>query len=258
MKTNFKVISLFTCSLALPLLCSPPLYADAKVVEDDSFIPLEEPMPIDSKSDNDFEFIDIRPESSTKNLSERSAGGSDCLVDFSDWDAFNILPDYAQYTFAPHWIKKCGYGKWAYIKPPVYKHFHLSYEDQDMQTCQIQGTCSNHDPRDQPRSLFTHRNDEKLILTLYDADGYLPFGIKTIRIIGNKPVKLCFKKRKTPDDFDLASRRSGASGRWACWNRLGTGHWDLSQWVNDVIKVTITGVGDSVPFAIDDIVYRVY
>jgi hypothetical protein len=68
----------------------------------------------------------------------QAAFGNDCKVDFSDSTAISLLPNYAGDTFAgpPWWIQVC-YGaelNFALMRPPVYNHFHLNFQDSDI-TC---------------------------------------------------------------------------------------------------------------------------
>lgn len=242
-------------SIVIASLIAPLAGASTLAIEDDSFIPLEEPSSLVAGR-RDRSALYLANNSGEKNYSSK------CKVKFSDRDALNIIPEYAQDTFAfgPYWIQSCSQDRWAYVKPTVNNHFHLSYENADMQICQILNTCPEHDPRDQPRTLRTHTNSEKLELTLYKDSKYLPFGIKKIRIPGNTSVKICFKKRNESGAPWVTNEDNLAAipGRWSCWNKLGTGNWDLSNWVNNVVVVTVIGTGEGGTFGIDDVVYRLY
>ena len=228
-----------------------------------------------------------RAEARVSFADRQAALGNDCTVDFSDSTAISLLPNYAGDTFAiaPWWIQVC-YGaefNFALMRPLEYNHFHLGFQDSDI-TCldpntgwfgrpQPDGSCEVADVLNEPRVLASHMGDERIHLYTTTneiptaSDGYDdsalnkgPFDLKRIRVKGETPVRLCYLKVQEPDGPWIASpdvEPATSPGVWLCWNQLGPGLWDLSQWAGNVREVKITATDGLVPFSVDDILIAV-
>jgi len=150
-------------------------------------------------------------------------------------------------------------------------HFHIGFADPDVLPCNSHpqaypsrisgdGTCDFVDVATEPRTHATsHTGAEILRIIAEKADHTTraAFDLNRIRIPGNQPVRLCYKKRVDGPSgpWEAAGPGGGSSpGVWLCWNQLDPGTWDLSDWVWDVMEVKVTGTpGVSVNFSVDDL-----
>lgn len=216
----------------------------------------------------------------------QAAFGNDCTVDFSESYAISLLPNYAGDTFAyaPWWIQVCNGAELnlALMRPLEYSHFHLNFQDSDI-TCldfgtgwfgrpQPDGSCEAADVLNEPRYLRSHIGDERIHLytsgeipsasTGYDDSALHkgPFDLKRVRVKGETPVRLCYLKVQELDGPWITSpdvEPATSPGVWLCWNQLGPGLWDLSQWAGNVREVKITATNGATPFSVDDILIAV-
>ena len=205
---------------------------------------------------------------------------SECLVDFSDYDALNRLtyaPEgyslYAEdtFTWSPWWFQACNGLDHAVVRPvSPYTHFHLGYEDPDIQPCpgsfvdwdivHEDGTCEEFDPRDKPRRLSSHDSAAVIHLYLYDGFSTRTFGLNGLKVLGAYPVRVCYKPLQESDGPWETSEPGGStsSGIWLCWDELGLGTWDLSGYAGYITEVKISSAGQAGPFTIDDLKLAVY
>jgi len=205
---------------------------------------------------------------------------SECLVDFSDYDALNLLsyaPEgkepYAEdtFTYSPWWFQACNSLDHAVVRPLApYDHYHLSYEDPDIVPCpggfvqwgiiQDDGTCEDIDPREKPRRLSTHDPWGAIHIYLYDGYGKRTFGLNGLRVYGDSSVRLCYKPAQEDDSGWETSEPGGSTspGIWLCWDALGAGTWDLSNYAGYITEVKISSTGHAGVLTIDNIKLKVY
>ena len=205
---------------------------------------------------------------------------SECLVDFSDYDALNLLtyapagyPLYAEdgHAWSPWWFQACNGLDHATVRPvSPYSHFHLGYEDPDIQPCpgsfvdwdivHDDGTCEEFDPRDKPRRLLSHDGGAAIHLYLYDGYGKKTFGLNGLRVLGEHPVRLCYKPAQEVDTGWETSEPGGSTspGIWLCWDELGLGTWDLSEYAGYITEVKLSSTGMAGSISIDDVKLKVY
>ena len=73
-----------------------------------------------------------------------------------------------------------------------------------------------------------------------DGKTWAAFDLNRFRVVGNKPVKLCYKtKASASGPWLSADPDSSVPGSSFCWNELGQGQWDLSGWAYELTEVTI-------------------
>ncbi|MGD1975561.1 MAG: hypothetical protein PVH37_08115 [Desulfobacterales bacterium] len=189
-----------------------------------------------------------------------------CMVDFSDYDALDWLPDFAEDTFAytPWWFQACDPLNSAVVRPIGDDHFHLAYENPHIQPCNgnftdwaiihEDGSCEAIDPREEPRSLHPHLGSVTTHLYVYDGYEKQFFRLNTIRVENQHAIRLCYKPMQEDDGPWESNAPDGttAPGIWFCWNELTTGNWDLSQWTDFITEVKITSSQGGI-YQIDDI-----
>lgn len=208
----------------------------------------------------------------------------ECLVDFSDYDALDLLEfslhPFAEDTFAftPWWHQACNGLNYVEVRPiwsPLsVSHFHLAYENPHITTCpgtfdfgipQDDGTCLDIEPRDEPRYLHPHLGH--IPTHIFVTDGGINdkalFQLNRIRVENDQAIQLCYKPMQE-DEGPWESNGPGGStspGIWYCWNELPTGNWDLSDWTDHITEVKIQashgflGLGI---YQIDDIGIGIY
>jgi hypothetical protein len=209
----------------------------------------------------------------------------DCPVDFDDTDALNGIPDHAAttFTYAPWWYQSCGGSlqNYAVVRPVEYSHYHLNFED-DTISCldtntgtfgrlQPDSTCSSNgiDYTMEPRYVSPH--DIGAHIHLYVVNQYVnpndpysdstydkkPFDVKRFRVrTGSPPVRVCYKKVQEIDGPWLAAPdvplHGSSPGVWLCWNQLGPGLWDLSEWATNIRELKVSATDGVSIFSIDD------
>jgi hypothetical protein len=205
--------------------------------------------------------------------------GTQCLVDFSDYDALNLLtyaPEgwtpYGEttFTFSPWWFQDCPGLGGATIRPisegetSDWLHYHLTYEDPDITACfsfsdwgilQDDGTCEDFDPRDKGRSLSPHDAQHKI--EIYVWDGYIrrPFALESLKVLSSSAIRLCYKPLQEDDgEWEAAEPGGNLPGIWLCWNALGTGNWALGTYASNVTEVRIFSSDNIGVPNVDDIV----
>jgi hypothetical protein len=205
---------------------------------------------------------------------------SECLVDFSDYDALDrltyappVYPLYAEDThaWAPWWFQACNGIDHAVVRPIApFEHFHLGYEDPAIQPCaggvvdwdiiHEDGTCEEFDPRDKPRRLTSHDYSAVIHLYLYDGYGKKTFGLNGLRVLGENAVRLCYKPAQEDDGAWETSEPGGTTspGIWLCWDELSIGTWDLSGYAGYITEVKLSSTGMAGSITIDDVVLKVY
>lgn len=200
------------------------------------------------------------------------AYAGECVVDFTDPAALQVTGPslYFDRVYVP-WYQQCGAWGYAYLRPLVMAHVHISFADADVLPCNTNaqaypsrigedGTCEFVDIATEPRTYLTTHTDAEIVqLAAEKADHTqrTAFDLNQIRIPGTQPVRLCYKKRAQDlgGPWVVYGEDNGsAPGVWLCWNQLDPGTWDLSDWVWDVMEVKITGTpGLSVNFSLDDL-----
>ncbi|HNP62172.1 MAG TPA: hypothetical protein PKM72_15095 [Nitrospirales bacterium] len=207
----------------------------------------------------------------------------ECLVDFSDYDALDLLEfslhPYAETTFAytPWWHQACNGLMYVEVRPiwtPLsVSHFHLGYENPHITTCpgsftdwgiiQDDGTCQEIEPRDEPRSLHPHEGHRPTHIFVTDGginDKKL-FKLNRIRVESTQGIQLCYKPMQEIDGPWISSGVAGSThpGIWYCWDELPTGNWDLSDWTDHITEVKIRASHGSFGiYQIDDIGIGIY
>jgi len=205
---------------------------------------------------------------------------NECLVDFSDYDALDRLTyaptgyfPYAEdtFTWSPWWFQQCAGPIHAVVRPlGNWDHYHLNYEDPDIGPCepfgewgypQPDGSCDDFDPRDKDRSISTHDPESGVHLYTYDGSGKLPFSLKRITVLGNSPLRLCYRPDQVVSGDWITSEADGTTfpGIWYCWDSLDPGWvWDLSQYANNVTDVKFYSADGLYPAKADDITISTY
>ena len=150
--------------------------------------------------------------------------------------ALSLLYNAAESTFAtdPWWNQQCDDDNYVFVRPYNLDHFHLDFENA---TCyefgfsgelQEDGSCKIFDdPEQQPRILHTMLPDDVIELIVNDSNGnQVVFDFKRIRIVGNNPVRVCYKPVQEIDGPWIAQAQDEltAPGVWACWNNMTTGY----------------------------------
>jgi hypothetical protein len=156
-------------------------------------------------------------------------------------------PDVEQCT-ASHkacWVyrHRCfAFRDYVNVAPLNYGHFHLSFEDPAF-TCfppdpgdglgggfgrVVQGVCLSVNWVGFARALDSHDWSQWIRIWLEDRDTHTPnaFQMPIIRIGGNNPIKLYFRK---------------TDGSWWSFSSLAPGDWGIGNWVNSVTEVLIRG-----------------
>lgn len=189
-----------------------------------------------------------------------------CMIDFSDYDALNWLPDFAENTFAfnPWWFQSCDGLHHAVVRPIGDDHFHLGYENPHIKPCNgdqtdfaivdEDGNCEEIDPREEPRFLHPHLGSVTTHLYVHDGNEKKFFQLNSIRVENQNAIKLCYKPMQEDDgpwETNEVDNTTGP-GIWFCWNELTTGNWDLSEWTNYITDVKITSSHGGI-YQIDDI-----
>ena len=196
---------------------------------------------------------------------------SECIVDFTDSGALQLSEPSLWFdrVYLP-WFQQCGGLGYVDIRPMVMEHFHLGFADADVMPCYTDaqaypsriaenGFCNKVDIPSEPRThVTTHTGAEIMRITAEQADytTRAAFDLNRIRIPGTEPVRLCYKKRAeaSPGSWISNGNDGSSPGAWLCWNQLGPGTWDLSDWVRDVMEVKVTGTpGVAVNFSLDDL-----
>ena len=210
----------------------------------------------------------------------------DCSVDFSDFNALNAIPEQAYATAGPPWwFQSCGgsFGNYAVVRPLVYGHMHVGFEDRTISCLSSNGTFGREQPDGicspngithvlEPRYVSSHWGNEQLHLYVVNQytnpkDPYSdsthdkkPFDFKRLRVLST-PVRVCYKKVQEVAGPWIASpdvHQSGSTpGVWLCWNQLSAGLWDLSAFATHVREVKITATDGISAFEIDDILIGV-
>jgi len=212
----------------------------------------------------------------------KNPGGSSespqCVVDFSDFDALNLLtfaPEgfsiYAEdtFTWSPWWFQACNALDHVVVRPTVHTHFHLGYEDPHIMPCpgsfsdwgimQEDGTCQQFDPREKPRNLHPHDESETIQLYVWDGNQKRIFSLKSIRVLGQNPIRLCYKPDQQDDGAWETSEPDGSTtpGIWFCWDELHTGNWDLSAYATFITDVKFSAVEGQDNISVDDIILQI-
>lgn len=213
---------------------------------------------------------------SIKNPSGTSESAS-CMVDFSDFDALNLLgwaPEgffpYAKdtFTWSPWWHQACTAVKYAVVRPVNEIHFHLGFENPDIKPCpggpsftehyivHDDGTCEDFDPREKPRSLLPHDQNEIIRVYVHEGDGPIAFGLNSIRVKGNNEIDLCYKP--TGQWEAGLPVEDPTQGPWFCWEGLYNGVWDFSAHITEAVEIRINAHQNQGIFKVDDIELNVY
>ena len=171
---------------------------------------------------------------------------SECIVDFTDSGALQLSEPSLWFdrVYLP-WFQQCGGLGYVDIRPMVMEHFHLGFADADVMPCYTDaqaypsriaenGFCNKVDIPSEPRThVTTHTGAEIMRITAEQAD---------------------YTTRAAFDSWISNGNDGSSPGAWLCWNQLGPGTWDLSDWVRDVMEVKVTGTpGVAVNFSLDDL-----
>ena len=206
-----------------------------------------------------------------------SSESSSCIVDFSDFDAMNLLgwaPEgyfpYAKdtFTWSPWWHQACTALKYVAVRPVHQIHFHLGFENPDIRPCpggpsltehyivHDDGTCEDFDPREQPRSLSPHDQNEVVKVFVHEGNGPITFGLNSIRVKGNTEIDLCYKP---PGLWEAALPvEEPGQGPWFCWEGLYNGIWDFSAHITEAVELRINAHQNEGIFKVDDIDLKLY
>lgn len=192
---------------------------------------------------------------------------AECTVDFNDSVALSqtMANLWFDRIYVP-WIQECQGAGYTDIRALVHSHFHVGFEDSDVEPCpnndqaypsriQNDGSCEFVDITSEPRThLSTHTGSEWLHIRVYRDSEYIPFDLNRIRVVGQAPIRFCYKPEQESNSGWFVSNNGGDSspGTWLCWSELSTGLWDLSDWVRNVTDVKITGA-TAASFSLDDI-----
>jgi hypothetical protein len=157
--------------------------------------------------------------------------GPACELDMNNDDAISLLPDLAKdsFVYAPFWIQNCGGSRYLRAWPTDDEHFHLSFEDATIVSCELP-EC---DPLSEPRgSMQMHvatrhfRFDQMNSGTTPSSRVYFAADRVTI---GGGAASLCFRQRATGPWIAWTS--DAEPGAWLCFARLDPGTYDLSEWM---------------------------
>ncbi len=206
-----------------------------------------------------------------------AAGGyvGECLVDFKDEDALTATGYYLYFDriYVP-WFQRCGAGGYVDLRPMFASHVHLAFASVNVLPCNStpdafpsrideDGTCHPVDIPTEPRTyIVTHSPTEIVRIRALSYNSPLPdytplvFDLNRVRVIATSGnVRVCY--RKAQQDVDgpwLADAPDGPPAVWMCWNNLGPGHWDLSDWATELSEARVTGAdGELNPVTIDDV-----
>ncbi len=196
---------------------------------------------------------------------------SECIVDFTDSGALQLTEPSLWFDriYVP-WFQECGGLGYVDVRPLVMEHVHVSFADPQVLPCNTHAqaypsriddgvSCDLVDIPTEPRTYLTTHTGEEIVRIIAEKADYTTraaFDLNRIRIPGSQPVRLCYKKRvDVPEEpWEAAEPGGDTPGPSLCWNQLDPGTWDLSDWVWDVMEVTITGTpGVSVNFSLDDL-----
>jgi hypothetical protein len=205
---------------------------------------------------------------------------SDCLVDFSDYDALDrltyapdIFPLYAEdgHVWSPWWFQACNGIDHAVVRPIApFDHFHLGYENPAIGPCypsvidwdiiHDDGTCEEFDPRLEPRRLTSHDSSAAIHLYLYDGSDKKLFGLDGLRVVGDRAIRLCYKPMQEDDGAWETSEPGGTTspGIWLCWDELASGTWDLSGYAGSITEVKLSSSGKAGSISFDDVRLKLY
>jgi hypothetical protein len=194
-----------------------------------------------------------------------SAGPTHCVMDFSDSAMLQLSGPSLWFdrVYLP-WFQQCSGAGHVDFRPTVYSHYHLGFADPEVMPCVDQqaypsridedGTCHHVNIATEPRTHVTnHWSDETFRLRAMGVSGtsWASFDLNRFRVVGSGSVKLCYKKSGSFSEFEAAGPSDSAP--WLCWNELGQGTWDLSQYAWDLAEVKIqaspAGTGS---FSVDD------
>ncbi len=264
--------ALSICLLSSTIVAqSPALYADRLVVEKQ----YTHTQKIDIASKPDAPRVQGRGENPTTGrdavdgyqTENKPYYSTQCDVDFNDEQAlaFSEPSLWGDRVNVP-WFERCG-SNFVDIRPKKYGHFHLGFADPDVEFCADNeqfypsringdGSCEFVDIPTEPRTYASsHWGDEWLRIRVEDGDHFQPFVLERIRIVGNTPVRLCYKKNQETDPGEwVTSEAAGADpGVWLCWNHLDPNYWNLGDWAWDIVEARITSVDGSSSYSIDDI-----
>ncbi len=168
-----------------------------------------------------------------------------CPVNFDQPGLLEELPDDAELTFLfdPWWRQTCGLGTEARVRPLIYNHFHLVYEDSTID-CLTEdahfgrtesGECvALDDPALEPREIGVHGGAEVLSIkrSTPGLEDELPFTLLSFANTSSEPVKVRYRRVSPPS--------------WFQWDSLaGNTVWDVSDFVTGVVEVQITNAGTS-------------
>ncbi|MGE0315281.1 MAG: hypothetical protein AB7P21_27000 [Lautropia sp.] len=199
-----------------------------------------------------------------------------CRIDFTDPAALFLAAQglWFDRVYMP-WFQACGTKGYVDFRPTVYEHFHLGFAAADVIPCNDRpdaapgrdpgdGSCQPVDATQEPRThMSAHEPREFVHLRAMTSIDYRPlaFDLEQIRVLGSKPVRLCYRQHLQPTDGAwLAYQVDGHDkpGIWKCWAALDAGLWDLSAWATDVDEVRITGADVGVgTFMLDDMQLRI-
>jgi hypothetical protein len=199
---------------------------------------------------------------------------AECVVDFNDAGALTLSEPSLWFDriYLP-WFQNCNGGGYVDMRPLVYEHFHLGYEDPHVAPCfshpqaypsilQDDESCDFVDVPTEPRThLTSHEPFEYIWIRMYGNNGqWAKFSLNQLRVPGVNAVRVCYRKDQEIDlDWLTSGEESGTvPGIWLCWSELSPGAWDLSNWVWDVTDVKITGADHGAgPFSLDDLKFGV-
>ena len=202
-----------------------------------------------------------------------TAGGTvrstQCVLDFTDAGALQLSEPSLWFDriYLP-WFQNCNGTGFIDLRPLLYGHFHVAFEDPDVVPCASNaqaypsrlgedGTCDFVDVPTEPRThMITHEPSEYMWLRFYGNNAqWQTFALNQNSVLGNRSVRICYRKDQEVDlDWITSGQQQGTvPGVWLCWNNVTPGNWDLSNWAFDITDVKITGATEgSGPFSLDN------
>ena len=181
-----------------------------------------------------------------------SAAPTDCVVDFNNSAMLQLSEPSLWFdrVYLP-WFQQCSSAGYVDFRTTVHSHFHLGFADPDVMPCNTHaqaypsridpdGTCNYVDVTTETRThVSNHWSDEVFRLRAMGPSGtsWTAFDLNRFRVVGSDPVKLCYKKSGAFAEYEAAGPSNSAP--WLCWNELGQGTWDLSQYAWDLAEVKI-------------------
>lgn len=189
---------------------------------------------------------------------------TDCVLDFMNSAMLEMSEStlYGDRIYIP-WYQQCGSAGYVDLRSEIQSHFHLVFAAADVGFCfthpqfypariDPDGTCHLVDIATEPRTyISTHGDNDRLRLRTKGPlnSDWTAFDLNRFRVVGTNPVKVCYKKKEAPANWEASEPTNQMPGSWWCWNELGQGLWDLSASAFELAEVTIEpspGVGGSV------------